>query len=134
MARKTLWGAWSAGTVNIAEAMPCLHALMWYESVHAPTAPHNGPRMVHVISDSEVTVNAGNRTSRIRDLSPLWAAWDNLLFKGYTARFHHAPREIIGLNSLCDELSRFSRQLIQSVEWSDHAPEGFSGVYEINPS
>ncbi len=135
MGRKLFWGAWSSGTVNIAEFMPYLHALMWYDIQYRRErqSAKPGTLKVHVFSDSEVTVNAGNRVHRPKDLSPLWAAWDNLVYKGYSARFHSILRETAGCNILCDELSRFTRQLVQGIEWKDFAPEGYANLYDINP-
>lgn len=129
--RKLLWGGWSTGTVTIAELMPYVHALAWYENVcgeRTRAARNKAVLAVHVISDSQTVVHQGNHTAGRHKLLPWWACWAGYLRAGYTARFHHVRREQVGLNVLCDHVGRCARLAAQGV--AAGAP---AAVYDVNP-
>lgn len=111
--RKWLWGGLSTGTVQIAELMPYVHALGWYNFNHAETYRKSFNKTllkVQVISDSESTVKQGSYEISRKDRLMWWAAWETILREGYQARFKYIPRETSASNYLCDMISKSSRK------------------------
>lgn len=142
MSRKLLWGGWSAGTIMIAELMPYIHALAWYESAIAKARRahlRRGVLKVHVICDNKTIVDQGNHLVDRRKMLPWWSCWAAYLRNGYTARFHQVPGHEagaqVGLNVLCDHVSRCARLLVQTPTLADMVPDlpGIS-VYDVNPA
>jgi hypothetical protein len=139
--RKLLRGAWSAGTIMIAELMPYLHALAWYEEVFAPARRTQLGRAVldvHVICDNENVVNQGNHHSARKKMLPWWACWAGLLRCGYRAQFHwvsgHKVGRRLGLNVLCDHVAGKAREAMEAEPPTfPHRFRAAASVYEINP-
>ncbi len=142
MARKLYWGGWSTGTVMIGEIMPYLHGLAWYEANQAKESRRtlNKPILnVHVICDNETIVNQGNHNVDRRKMLPWWSCWAHLLRNGYAARFHWVPGHDegrqVGLNVLCDHVSRYARLLVQDATLAEMVPaDPPVSVYDVNPS
>jgi len=144
--RKLFFGAMSTGTVTIAEFMPYLHAMIWYDGDNGPgkvrrkqASIENRHLNVHVITDSEVTSRNGNNPQSRKKHLPLWAAIDAFKARGYLFYYHHLPRDVADLNILTDEVSRSSRICLKEVETHANAalrkrypglPENF-GPYDF---
>lgn len=142
MGRKLYGGAWSAGTIMIAEIMPYIQGLAWYDSVHAEERRAQLRRQVlnvHVICDNKTVVDQGNGVIGRKKMLPWWACWGNYLRTGYTAKFHFVPGHDegnqVGLNVLCDHVSRHYRLLVQDATLADMVPNAPEvTVYDVNPS
>ncbi len=114
--RKLFCGSMKPGTVQIAEMMPYLHAMLWYTARGNPGRSARQVAMsigrsvnVHIVTDSETVAKSGNRVQGRSANLPLWAAFDQFAAMGYALRFHHVPRETVPLNILADEVSRSAR-------------------------
>ena len=141
MGRKLLWGAWSTGTIMIAEIMPYIHGLAWYESNHADDCRRALRRQVlkvHVISDNKTVVDQGNGHVGRKKMLPWWACLGNYVRIGYEVKWHfnpgHEEGRQVGLNVLCDHVSRHSRLLTQETTLAEIVPEMPNlTVYDVNP-
>lgn len=131
--RKEFCGALSAGTVNVAELMASVHAIMWY--TRGPGKDRlkrviavGGRVSIHVITDSEITANQGNGVYSRKSNEEVWALLDNIARRGYCFTWHWVNRDRIGLNRLTDHLSRQARIAVEAIK----PPEGTT-VYDYNP-
>jgi hypothetical protein len=142
MGRKLYWGAWSTGTIMISEMMAYVHGLAWYDNLYAKARRqqlHKGVLNVHVICDNETIVKQGNHEVGRNKMIPWWNCWMGYLRTGYTARFHqvsgHNEGRQLGLNVLCDHISRYARLLVQDNDLAKMVPEiPDINVYDINPA
>ncbi len=139
--RKFLTGAWNYGSIMIAEIMPYLHAMSWYEHNHgdsrrqAKGARGKTPILeVHVLCDNDTIVRQGNHECSRKKMMPWWLAWDGLMRYGYTATFHFTPRLTTGMNQLCDRVSGTCRTTLQHITPQTVFPGGNVSVYDFNPS
>lgn len=132
-----LRGAHSHGTVNIAELQALLLGLMWLEEQgDGPALRRAGGGMadVHLVTDSEITVNQGNGKSTAHGINRvLWAGVRLLERDGYRLHFHWYPRDQIQLNMLCDHASRQSRLAVEAVTIESLLETNSLSVYDFNP-
>lgn len=141
MGRKLLWGGWSSGNIGIAELMPYVHGLAWYEYNHGPARRKDLRKPVlkiHVICDNETVVLQGNHTIDRKKLLPWWGCWAKYLSNGYTAKFYHTmghkKNAQLGLNVLCDHVSRQARLLMEGMTLASIIPQTPNLTpYDINP-
>lgn len=141
MGRKLLFGGWSSGTIMISEFMPYIQGLAWYENCQAEAtrlALGRAVLDVHVISDNKTIVDQGNNVIGRKKMLPWWACWGNYVRLGYRARFHFVPGHRagrqLGLNVLCDHVSRHARCLLQNTTLADMLPESPEvTAYDVNP-
>jgi ribonuclease HI len=129
--RKLLYGAMSCGTVNISELMPYIHALAWYEEHHGNLVRHRGLEniRVHIITDSQLTANQGNRQVNRKANRQLWESINYFESINYRFHWHWAPRELIGLNVFSDDISRQARKFMDQVIFPEN-----NTVDNINPN
>jgi len=121
----------------IAEVMPYLQAMQWFQSTQAKALRetlHKPIIEVSVISDNQTVVRQGNKEIQAGKLSPFWSAWRNLMSEGYRDRFYHLGRQTHPVNALCDYISGQSRLSIQALTLEKMLPgdEPFS-LYSICP-
>lgn len=128
--RKVLCGAFSAGSVVLAELMPTVQVLLWLEEQHgtALRARLKRPPYVHVITDSQVVAKQGSRQVDRKAHAALWQLLDTLSDNRYTLVWHWMERDRTGLSILTDHLSRLSRQFMEEVR----LPKGVD-VDHLNP-
>lgn len=120
--RKEFFGAMNCGTVSIGEAMPYLHALMWFGSDKGPgpalekiCCMHRQKLQVHIVTDSQATARIGQGEYRPSSNRELWAAIFAFADR-YQLTWHFLRRESIDMNIYVDEKSRQSRLALSSVD------------------
>lgn len=157
-ARRFFYGAMNQGSVNIAEAMPYLQALQWYD-VHfgKEMLKTRGLLQVHVLTDSQTIAHWGtqamtNEVALPRKCLVIWAAMRELRRLGYHITMHWAPRMTTQLNWASDLVAGLSRThikdalgitidptiAIRAAQALDHVvfknpSVGADGVYNLNP-
>ena len=113
--RRFFYGGMVCGSVNLAESMPYLQALTWYDNAHGKRRlSEAGLLRVHVLTDSQTVALWGNRAtgpvSRLpRKQLAIWAAMRELRRVGYQPTFHWAPRSTTAANVLADLIAGLSR-------------------------
>lgn len=115
----SLWGGFSHGSVNLAEQMPYVQALLWhYGNGGRDLIKERGPQTVHIVTDSKTVAQHGAQASDpSRPLphtqEPLWAVWRSLQHVGYVTHFHWAERSSSLLNWCADLIATPARQAVQ---------------------
>jgi hypothetical protein len=120
-ARRFFYGGMDCGSVNLAESMPYLHALSWYDAHHGKTLLKQlGFLRVHVLTDSQTIATWGNRAASPEGELPrkqlaFWAGIRELRRIGYQCEFHWSPRITTELNWAADLMAGLSRlEIIQA--------------------
>lgn len=136
--RKLLTGAYSSATNMVCELLPYLHALYWYHEVAGKGARQQlgRPLRVAVVSDNETVVKQGNGEWKMKAMAPLWASIIELKrTAGMVVRWHWAARDTIGLNVLCDHMSRHARLTHEARVTLVAAVPGDPpvSVFDVNP-
>lgn len=73
--RRFFYGAMDCGSINLAEAMPYLQSLTWYDVHHGKERLKAlGYLRVHILTDSQVTANWGNQAMSGEYAEPAKAA------------------------------------------------------------
>lgn len=108
--RQWLLGRMNVGTNNVAEIMPTLHALR-YDFYGTNGGKLLVSRCVHVISDSQITVNVGNKLWQPHANGDLWASLNYFRDVGYEIHFHHIDRNSNPLHAEVDRLSKANTPL-----------------------
>ena len=115
-ARRFFYGACDCGSVNLAETMPYLQALTWYDVHHGREMLRQvGFLRVHILTDSQVIATWGNRamapTGEVpRKMPVFWAGMRELRRLGYHCQFHWAPRMTTELNWAADLMAGITRR------------------------
>lgn len=111
--RQIFYGGLSSGTINLAELLPYVHALDWYERHIVDGRPSpRGYRSVHVVSDSNTVVtwinqvNQGKLPKKLRPIMCMLAGFRDL---GYSLNAHWIQRQTLLLNNAMDLLAVKSR-------------------------
>lgn len=122
-ARRFFYGAMDCGSVNLAESMPYLQALGWYDAHYGKALLKQlGFIRVHVLTDSQTIATWGNRAAGPegevpRKQLPFWAGIKELRRVGYQCEFHWAPRMTTELNWVADLIAGLSRQEIMTAKF-----------------
>jgi ribonuclease HI len=120
--RKTLYGALSDTTVNIAELSPYLYAMQWYvrgpgKDLQKELRQYTGwSARVFIVTDCEIIAKQGNRKAERDANGALWAGMDYFARLNYTIHYKYLGRDQLAANRLCDALSKDMRHLITSIE------------------
>lgn len=141
MGRKLIFGGWSTGTIMISEFMPYIQGLAWYENNRASEIRQATGKTIlklHVITDSKTIVDQSNNTVGRKKMLPWWACWGNYVRLGYQAQFHHVPGHRkgrqLGLNVLCDHVSRHVRKCLEATTLAAMLPDSPDVTpYHVNP-
>ena len=131
-----LTGAFSLGTVNIAEAMGVYQALMWLDSCGRQNMADSSGRIlrIHIISDSELIVNQGNKKAVAKGPNrTIWRAIREYEREGWDLKFHWFGRDQIQLNQLCDHASRQARLAMEAIDVSSLLEDDRLSTYSFNP-
>jgi len=110
-------GALNAGSINLAEMLPYLHALTWFHANQGrQRLKTRGDFMyVHIVTDSKLTVAMGREacspgTPLPRVQQALWAAFREFTTLGYVITFHWQSRNTSVMNLVCDLVASLSRR------------------------
>lgn len=132
--RKLFFGAASKGSVNMAEAMPYFQAMFWFHNAHGvDRIKRRGALQVHIITDSQVTVNHGRKAANLKEAlpkiphRPIWAGMREFGYMGYEFHWHWAPRSTNNLNWASDLIAALARREILLLG-QDFDTRGFSGT------
>jgi ribonuclease HI len=132
-----LSGAFNTGTVNIAELMAGLQGLMWLDeegNARQLRRERGGFIDVHIVSDSELTVNQGNLKAACRGVTrTLWKSIREYEREGYRLHYHWYPRDKIQLNVLCDHASRQARLAVEKITVPSLLENDRLSTYHFNP-
>lgn len=119
--RRFFYGAADPGSVNFAESMPYMQAINWYDVQYGRQLLHTkGVLNVHVLTDSQVIANWGNRatqptTDLPRKAIPAWAAIREYSRLGYHFTMHWAPRMTTELNWAADLIAGLARRHVKEA-------------------
>lgn len=143
--RKIIHGGGSTGTVNIAELMAYVHAMLWYSSHIGKNLRKQYPRKildVHIITDSRVVANQGEKVGE-RNMEglanrALWASISDIARQGYTFHWHWIERLTNELNWAADQMAGAARKAVRSCELIEDIPDENGkyppvSIYDINP-
>ncbi len=115
--RRFFYGAADCGSVNFAESMPYGQALTWYDNLFGKDILDEiGYLNVHILTDSQVIANWGNRAMALDGGDPprkqlaFWAGMRELRRVGYHCVFHWAPRMTTELNWAADLMAGLTRR------------------------
>lgn len=120
--RELFCGGMNLGSVNLAETMPYVHALTWYDSQYGKERlKQTGLLNVHVITDSMVIAEQGTqvmqpdrplpRTQRLP-----WADMRELHAMGYHLTYHWLGRSTTLLNWCADLIASLARKVAMTTE------------------
>jgi ribonuclease HI len=144
LSRKLLFGAANSGTVNIAELMAYVHAMLWFAGKHGSEPrklKHGHPLNVHVITDSRVIAQQGtNIETGSEDVAnrALWMAMKAISRSGYCFHYHWVERMTIELNWAADQLAGKARIALNDLVLEDFQVDADGNypelsVYDLNP-
>jgi hypothetical protein len=124
--RKMLSGCCSSGTVNMAELLPYTTGLKYYD------AKLKGKELlepiVHIISDSNITVGCGSKAYRAKANKDLWGVIQFYEDKGYRIYWHWVPRDTVKLQIVADKVATLARKSVAKIEIDENL------IYEALPS
>lgn len=120
--RKVIRGAMNTGTCGLAEVMPYLQALSWYDGWRKQRKD-TGMVRVLIVTDNETVANQGNALAGgsksiagIKAHAPFWAALAQFDRDGYRLAYLHRHRSSSALNSFADALAGEARAMIAGAE------------------
>lgn len=113
--RKLLYGGVSAGSNYLAEALPFLHAMSWYDqSCGSGRLAKYGVQRVVMLTDSEALFR-GMSSEHPSALKIIWGAWTEMRRLGYVIEPRWLRRSTIRLNVLVDAIAGRSRVLLRDM-------------------
>lgn len=119
--RKLFYGGMNVGSNYVAEAMPYLHALMWYDQDSGRGRIEKfGLQRVALVTDSEALFR-GLSSPTPHALKIFWGAWNELKRLGYHIEPRWLRRSTIRLNSLADLIAGKSRAIMIGAEGMNEA-------------
>jgi ribonuclease HI len=136
MMRKVFYGAMNEGTVNIAEAMAYMHAMLWYSAKLKAKRKKKATReqIVHVVTDSAYVETVGNRKNvDFSTNQPIWAVMELMKRQSIKIVWHHLPRENVALNIYADLLSKRARKLVKGNDQIRALAENGINADDANP-
>jgi len=113
--RRVNFGAMNAGSINLAETMPYLSLLNWFDGQYGKARLESqGFLNVHVVTDSQVVATWGNAAMandmRVpRKHGAFWASLRYLRTLGYVCHFHWESRQRSRFNWAADLIAGLSR-------------------------
>ncbi len=115
--RKLLFGSMSNGTVNIAELMAVIQSLDYIVGMTDKESDRSGiTKQVHVLTDSQYCETTGNTNHgrMARRNVGVWTLFEAFARRGLCVTWHHVKRSTVGLNILCDMVSKGARKSVSS--------------------
>lgn len=105
-------GALNNGTVSVAEILPYLHSLLWYEA----ESTQRLRRRVHIVTDSQYAQAIGARKSRagVKKHRLLWQYFDWLSRARFEFTWHWRARDSSVLNQFADWAGREARLALEA--------------------
>jgi len=142
--RRFFYGGMDSGSINLAEVMPYLQGLTWYDAnVGKERLQKLDYLRVVVLTDSQVTAHWGNQAMGSVDASVprkqlgFYAAMRELRRVGYHCTFHWAPRMTTDLNWVADLMAGLTRQEViraanpTYVFGADHAVRAANAISNL---
>lgn len=120
-ARRFFYGAMECGSINMAELMPYVQALTWYDAHYGENLLKTlGYLNVHIVTDSQVIARWGNRAmdpdaELPRPQKYLLAGLREFRRLGYHCKFHWAARNTSELNWAADIMAGLSRITVSNA-------------------
>lgn len=114
------FGAWSQGTVTLAELMPVLHALTWHAAERLHRSVGERRPCVAVLTDSQMVARTGQALADPEKRPPrkhrgFWESLQVLGQEDYRIRWHWLPRDSTDLNRYTDALSHEAMHSMKRV-------------------
>jgi len=110
--RKLFFGGMNVGSNYLAEAMPYLHALLWYHQASGKGRIHKfGLQRVAIVTDSASFTN-GLISTNPEALPMFWGAWNEMKRMGYVIEPRWLRRSTISMNVLVDMIAGKSRSVM----------------------
>lgn len=117
--RQLFYGGLSCGTINIAELLPYVHALDWYEINIAGSRPSTrGYRNVHILTDSQTVarwINRANAGQSHHYFRPYIVMLEGFRKLGYAMHAHWIERQTSLLHNVTDLVSVDSRKQLEAA-------------------
>lgn len=120
--RRFFYGGMDTASINMAESMPYLHALTWYDNNGGyDRLKLVGHLDVLILTDSEVTANWGNQAMQPypvevpRKQVGIYAALREYGRLGYNCKFVWIPRQSNGFNYMADLIAGITRRTVIAV-------------------
>lgn len=139
-ARRTWYGAMSAGTVNMAEIMAYLQPLCWYvdREIKRRKQPKYKTeiRRIHILTDSQYVKTKGSSSTMLSSKSgPLWQIFRQFEAQGMVLHWHWIRRETVELNKFVDQLSKAARLNVKDKDLAKQVEVKMARtMYDFNPS
>ncbi len=137
--RITFYGGMSLSTINIAELMPYLHALSWYESNRQKRIAAGTLCRVAIVTDHEAIAKIGTALNRgMANLDSIanasyWAALRSFERRGFALKYTWIPRASLALNCLADAYAKECFRAMKTIT-KPTTPDGKPvSAYECNP-
>jgi ribonuclease HI len=132
--RDWFFGGFNCGTVNLAELMAYASPLLWLASLKRIKRTSTGACRVHILSDSEWCVRAGNGQWSQDTHKEIWAMFRQFRSRGIFLHWHWIPgHEGIPANEFADKLSKAARQSMLDIDPEPmverSGAEDISGLY-----
>ena len=128
--RRFFYGGCDSGSVNLAESMPYLQSLTWYDTYHGKERLRKtGLLNVHIVTDSQTVAKWGTNAMSAhaelpRKMLALWSGMRELRRLGYNCQFHWLPRQTTELNWVADLIAGLSRGAVIHAKNSDMFKNG----------
>jgi len=138
MCRKRFYGGMNVGSVNVAELIPYVQALLWFHTKFGEDRlkRSKGFLTTVVLSDSKYVCDTARKVVRGHRLPEaqmgLWAAIQAYSRCGYDFTWCWIPRETLALNWAADRMAGLSRRAIKELQLVDDAGDPLS-PYNFNP-
>lgn len=117
--RDVFFGGFNCGTNNYAELNAYCNPLDWLSDLDAVQRTESGACRIHILSDSEWVVNAGNGVWPRNSHKPTWAKYEAYRKFGFFIKWHWIPgHRGIPANEFCDSLAGMTRLLIKDLDWT----------------
>lgn len=112
-----LTGGSNTGTINAVELLPYLYGLR-YHYYRLYGGKLQRPLDVHILSDSELTVNVGSGRYAGKKNADLWSLVDFWKTQGYNIHWHYTPAHVEGeleVHRFVDQVAFETRQAMESA-------------------
>ncbi len=137
--RQRFYGGANLGTSVMAELLPYVQALAWYDE-RRRRLDHREPCQVHIVTDcmaiaqdGEALQRGGKSLLELRNNRPLWSAMQAYAENGYVLHFHHIARASAALNAYADDVSKRCFQAMKHLLEPHDGRGRRVSIYDCNP-